>query len=222
MPSARLTQTTATNAEDSIPPKLRLAPRVIGLVLALIPSFACAVGPTRPPALSSSATVLPTPLVEQDELHECGLAAIASLCGYYQVAIPAPARAELARLAEERAGLSGTELRATLEGLGFEVFIFAGTFDRTPTGVLSHLEEGRPLLVMTADDSSNHFSLLIGHDPELANVVLLDPRRGRVLLPNETFQTLWGAVRCFTLLAVPATPLPSSVAHPTPFPETSS
>ncbi|HTE06845.1 MAG TPA: hypothetical protein VK824_11650, partial [Planctomycetota bacterium] len=65
-------------------------------------------------------------------------------------------------------------------------------------------------------DDVNHYSLLIGHDPERANVVLLDPRRGRVLLPDETFQHLWGAVRHFTLLAVPAMPAPSGVARITP------
>jgi ABC-type bacteriocin/lantibiotic exporter with double-glycine peptidase domain len=180
----------------------------------------CAAGPTRPPTLSASATVLPTPLVAQDELHECGLAALSSLCGYYQVPIPEAERLELARVAAEREGLSGAELRTSLQGLGFEVFVFEGTFDHAPTGVLNHIAQGRPLLVMTAGEDVNHYSLLIGHDPELANVVLLDPRRGRVLLPDETFQQLWGAVRRFTLLAVPASPTIVGEARISPRPET--
>jgi ABC-type bacteriocin/lantibiotic exporter with double-glycine peptidase domain len=188
------------------------------LVLAAVVS-GCASGPVRPPTLSASAMVLPTPLVPQDELHECGLAAVSSLCGFYRVEIPEAQRRELAALALEREGLSGAELRAALERLGFEVYVFEGSFDRAPTGVLGHLAHGRPLLVMTSDDSLNHYSLLIGHDPELANVVLLDPRRGRVLLPDETFQRQWGAVRRFTLLAVPASPAGAGLVAIPPVPE---
>jgi ABC-type bacteriocin/lantibiotic exporter with double-glycine peptidase domain len=182
-------------------------------VAALLCSAGCASGTLRPETLSASATVLPTPLVEQDELHECGLAALSTLCGYYQVAIPAAERQELVRLAAEQEGLSGAELRTALLALGFDVFVFEGTFDHAPTGVLNHIEQGRPLLVMTTDDDVNHYSLLIGHDPERFNVVLLDPRRGRVLLPDETFERLWGAVRHFTLLAVPAAPTQVGLAR---------
>jgi predicted double-glycine peptidase len=189
-------------------------------LLAALPTLGCVSGPTRPETLSASATVLPTPLVAQDELHECGLAAVSSLCAYYQVAIPDSQRKELARVAAQEEGLTGAELRDALQTLGFEVYVFEGTFDRSATGVLGHLDQGRPLLVMTSADEVNHYSLLIGHDPELANVVLLDPRRGRVLLPDETFQRLWGAVRHFTLLAVPALPASPGVARISPSPET--
>jgi len=183
---------------------------VVGVIA--LGSVGCAGAPVQRQMLSDSATVLPTPLVEQGELNECGLAALSSLCDYYRVAIPEAERQELARLADEEQGLSGAELRTALQGLGFEVFVFEGTFDQSPTGVLNHIAQGRPLLVMMAHDGANHYSLLIGHDPERGNVVLLDPRRGRVLLPDETFQSLWSAVRHFTLLAVPATPVPADVA----------
>lgn len=173
-------------------------------LLALLLSPGCA--SSRVEQLSASATVLPTPLVEQDELHECGLAAISSLCSFYGVTIPEAERQSLAKTAEEKQGLSGAELRAALQSLGFDVWIFEGSFDRAPTGVLHHVEQGRPLLVMTTDHDQNHYCLLIGHDPELGNVVLLDPRRGRVLLPDQTFEQQWSAVRRFTLLAVPASP----------------
>jgi ABC-type bacteriocin/lantibiotic exporter with double-glycine peptidase domain len=180
-------------------------------LLALV-AAGCASKPIQPQMLSASATVLPIPLVEQDDLHECGLAALTSLCDYYHVAIPEAERKELVRLAAEEQGLSGAELRTALQGLGFDAFVFEGTFDHAPTGVLNHIEQGRPLLVMLMHDDVNHYSLLIGHDPERGNVVLLDPRRGRVLLPDETFQSQWGAVRRFTLLAVPAAPRRPGVA----------
>ena len=186
--------------------------RRVAVGLLALGAAACASTAVRPQQLSDSATVLPTPLVEQGDLNECGLAALSSLCDYYRVEIPEAERQELARLADEEQGLSGAELRTALQGLGFDVFVFEGTFDQSPTGVLNHIARGRPLLVMMAHDGANHYSLLIGHDPERRNVVLLDPNRGRVLLPDETFQSLWGAVRHFTLLAVPAAPVPAGVA----------
>ena len=180
-------------------------PRVLRrLATALAVLLAAGCASSRYETLSPSATVLPTPLVEQDQLHECGLAALSSLCGFYQVPIPEAERADLAQRAAQEQGLTGAELRDALQRLGFEVWIFEGTFDRTPTGVLHHVEQGRPLLVMTDENDQNHYCLLIGHDPELGNVVLLDPQRGRVLLPDETFEQQWSAVRHFTLLAVPA------------------
>jgi ABC-type bacteriocin/lantibiotic exporter with double-glycine peptidase domain len=193
--------------------------RCAAMLALLLPAAGCASGRLRPEMLSPSATVLATPLVEQDELHECGLAALSSLCGFYQVAIPDAEREHLAQLAAEHDGLSGAELRTALQGLGFEVFIFEGSFDHSPTGVLNHVEQGRPLLVMTTEHDLNHYSLLIGHDPEFANVVLLDPLRGRVLLPDTSFERLWGAVRHFTLLAVPVAPTSVGLAHSTPDPE---
>jgi len=197
----------------SITLRTLLSRRCATILALLLPVTGCASGLRRPEPLSASATVLATPLVEQDELHECGLAALSSLCGFYQVTIPEAERKQLASLAAEHEGLSGAELRTALEDLGFEVYIFEGTFDRAPTGVLNHVEQGRPLLVMTTNHDQNHYSLLIGHDPELANVVLLDPLRGRVLLPDETFERLWSAVRHFTLLAVPAAPTSVGLAH---------
>jgi ABC-type bacteriocin/lantibiotic exporter with double-glycine peptidase domain len=180
----------------------RRSPQRLAASITLLLLAACAT--SRPDQLSPSATVLPTPLVAQDELHECGLAAISSLCSFYSVAIPEAERQALAQQAREQEGLSGKELRAALEGLGFEVWIFEGRLDHEPTGALRHVEQGRPLLVMTSEDGRNHYSLLIGHDPELGNVVLLDPRRGRVLLPEPAFEQQWSTVRRFTLLAVPA------------------
>ena len=143
------------------------------ILAALLLAAGCVSGPTRPALVSASGTLLPTPLVAQDELHECSLAALSSLCGYDQVPIPGAKCLDLARRAAEREGLSGAELRRTPEDLGFEVFVFEGTFDRSRASVLNHAVQRRPLLAMTADDKVNHFSLLIGHDPELGNVAKL-------------------------------------------------
>lgn len=183
--------------------------------LALLPLLGCA-GPA--PLLSDDAVVLQLPLVRQDELFECGLVSISALCGYYGVRIPPDLRAELAAVAVEQEGLSGAELRTALETLGMQVFVFPGTLDRTETGLLRQTDRGRPAIVMVSDDGEHHhYCLFLGYDEPRGQIVLLDPRRGRVLLPTEVFARDWGRSRRFTLLSLP---LESSAENPHPEPTT--
>lgn len=167
-------------------------------------SGACASQPNRLQLLSKEAVVLSLPLPEQDEMYECGLATLEVLCEYYGVSIPAEHRKRIAATAEEREGLSGAELRAELEQLGFDVFVFEGTLDRSDTGLYKHIDEGRPLLVMTAPaPERHHYVLFLGYDEPNASVCLLDPARGRIVELRETFDQCWFACNRFTLLAVP-------------------
>lgn len=159
-----------------------------------------------PPPLSASAVVLETPIDVQDELYECGLISISALCGYYGLQIPEAQRLELLQTATDEKGLSGAQLRDALTSVGLEVFVFRGALDDSETGLYHHVDSRRPLIVMTSQDDSNHYSLMIGYDPEYQNVVLLDPRRGRIVLPATTFDGLWANAQRFTLLAVPAGP----------------
>jgi len=179
-------------------------PRTLALLLVLTLAPACR---TRPPLLSSEAVVLELPLVKQDELWECGLVAITALAGYYGVELAPGQRSELAATAVEQEGLSGAELRAALEAAGFQVFIYPGTLDGGPTGLRPQVDAGRPPLVMVSEDGElHHYCLVLGYDPPAGHVVLLDPRRGRVLLPEEIFERSWARSNHFTLLAVPDAP----------------
>jgi ABC-type bacteriocin/lantibiotic exporter with double-glycine peptidase domain len=177
-----------------------MRPLLPGLLLAL--ACACASAGKPPPPLSESAVRLDLPLVRQDALYDCGLASISALCQYWGVAIPDAERAELARTAQERSGLSGDELRTALEQLGLETYLFRGSLDRTPTGLYGHVDAGRPPLVMlSADGSAHHYGLVLGYDEERGNLILLDPRKGEVLMPVALFERNWERCQRFTLLA---------------------
>src|SRR5690348_13176983 len=159
----------------------RLSASACLFVLALA---GCRMAVVEPALLSDSAVMLDLPLVRQDEMYNCGLAAISALCQYWDVAIPEAQRAELARLAKEERGLSGGELRDALEKDGMEVFLFPGTLDRSETGLYRHIDAGRPLLVMVSPDGAlekgHHYCLVLGYDEPRKNLVLLDPARGEV------------------------------------------
>jgi ABC-type bacteriocin/lantibiotic exporter with double-glycine peptidase domain len=171
------------------------------------------------PQLSESAVTLDLPLVRQDDLYACGLASISALCQYWGVPIPAEESAALAALAAEKEGLSGGELCAALERFGMETFLFQGEIDRSPTGLLHHVEAGRPLLVMLSPDGeANHYCLVLGFDEPRANLILLDPRKGEILVPFERFRRDWERCRRFTLLACKketlSTEVPDSIRSP--------
>lgn len=155
--------------------------------------------------MSPRAVLLEVPVIRQDRLYDCGMAAVSALCAYYSVAPDAAAAADLAALAEARQGLSGAEVRDFLEGQGLTTSLFRGTLDHAATGALRHLDAGRPLLVMVSFDEGVlfHYCLLVGYDPGLDTVLLLDPRRGLVLLPMQGFDQAWLPAERFCLIALP-------------------
>lgn len=176
-------------------------PLALPLVLAALGG--CSAPSTRA-ALSSEAKVLDLPFLEQDEMYACGLVSVQVLCSYWNVPIDPVERARLARIAQAEEGLSGGELRESLEQLGFETYLFHGELSHSATGLFRHVDERRPPLVMLSPEpESRHYVLVIGYDEPERNVCLLDPVRGRVIVPYETFETSWAGCERFTLLAVP-------------------
>lgn len=186
------------------------------LAAALAGSIACSTTQSkRFELLSDEAVVLSLPLIEQDADYECGLAAVDVLCGYWGLEIPEDRRRRMTELAQEREGLSGAELREELERLGFEVFLFEGTLDRSETGLYHLVDSGWPALVMTAPRTGTpHYVLFLGYDEPNGNVCLLDPARGRVIEAREVFDQTWSECRRFTLLAIPPAHTPPSQEQP--------
>jgi predicted double-glycine peptidase len=176
----------------------------VSALLACVALTGCRSTKVGSPLLSEQAVMLDLPLVRQDELYNCGLAAISALCQYWDVELPAGERASLARLASDEKGLSGNELRAALESRGLETFLFRGALDRSDTGVYKQIDAGRPLVVMVSPDGkAHHYCLVLGYDEPRQNVVLLDPARGQVLRTTHQFDKDWEACERFTLLACP-------------------
>jgi hypothetical protein len=175
----------------------------------------------RPEALSQEAVMLDLPIVPQDSLYTCGLASISALCQYWRIEIPTPERDDIVQRAKREKGLSGRDLRATLDRLGMDVFLFQGSLDRTPTGLYHHVDQGRPPLVMISPDSSGfHYCLVLGYDEPRGNLILLDPARGQVLTPITAFDRDWARCQRFTLLACPKEEATAEVLASSEFPPT--
>jgi ABC-type bacteriocin/lantibiotic exporter with double-glycine peptidase domain len=184
------------------------------LALVLVTLTGCGIMPYRRADLSSQAVVIETPLTQQDEMYDCGLAAISALCGYYHVEIPESERAQLAQLAETNEGLAGTELVAALKRCGMEVYLYEGSLKDGPTSLQHNIFARRPVLVLTEIAGSPHYGLVVGIDPVSDTVVLLDPLLSRVVMPSADFQSRWELTRRFSLLAVPAHPKVAGNSEP--------
>jgi ABC-type bacteriocin/lantibiotic exporter with double-glycine peptidase domain len=181
-------------------------PRALVALCAALSLTACALSPRSPETLvlTEHTVLLVVPAVPQEELHECGLASLATLCGFHGVAIPAAEQQRLAALAREREGLSGAELRAVLIDLGMEAFLFQGSLDWAATGLYHQIDRGRPPLVMISRDGETmHTCLITGYDPSTESVYLYDPVRGHLRVETDDFDELWSNARRFTLLALP-------------------
>jgi ABC-type bacteriocin/lantibiotic exporter with double-glycine peptidase domain len=177
----------------------------LALVLAAAPGCLHPGFRSEPLEVSSDAIVVDMPVVRQEELHECGLATMAALLGYYSVPFPAEEQARLAELARAGPGLSGDELRDGLRRLGLEAFLYHGTLDRSTGGILGCLDASTPPMVLIASDQDDyHYTLVTGYEPDESGVYLFDPARGHVRMTREEFLSRWLDTGSFTLLAFPA------------------
>ena len=184
--------------------KTQHAPRLL-LATSLV-LCGCASAPSAHES-SSTAKLIDVPYVPQQAAFACGLVAAQSLCSFWRVPIDDATLARLEGTAQGQAGLSGTQIRSELDQLGFETFLFHGKLDHSATGVFRHIDAGRPtLLMLSPKPEHGHYVLLIGYDEALKNGSLLDPARGRVLVPYEDLEQSWNATEHFTLLAVPRLP----------------
>lgn len=171
---------------------------------------ACA-GPGTRGVLSKDAKILDLPIVIQDRMYDCGLVSVSALCKYWNTEIPEAAQVRLSNTAAEKEGLSGAEMCAALDELGFETFLFRGTLDHQATGLFKQIDARRPALVMLeSKPGTHHYVLFIGYDEVEKNACLLDPVRGRVLVPYETFESSWSGCDHFTLVAVPLQAAPET------------
>lgn len=184
--------------------------RVVGisLLLAAFSGSACQTTPHL--VLSENARVLDLPVVRQDEMYACGLASVSALCAFWGRPLPEEASERLARWAREEKGLSGAELCTTLEGLGFETYLFEGEMGHGELGLMTQIDSRRPPLVMLSPHAGeHHYVLFMGYDDSRDAACLLDPVRGSVVESYEAFDKAWSACDRFTLIAVPAV-LPST------------
>ena len=158
---------------------------------------------------------LDVPFVRQAK-NLCGAASVSMILQYWHKASPAgssievppfPDIAEALRSSESK-GVFGSQMKAYLASLGYQVYVFKGRWDDIET----HIAKGRPLIAALGNRSAlDHYVVVTGwNDPE--NVVLVnDPAQRKLLkLDRKNFQKSWEQTACWTLLALPPSLSPAA------------
>lgn len=159
----------------------------------------------NPPAITKDSVVLEVKFVPQPDVKLCGIAVVDMLAGYYGKSIEPVHRESLIRGANGEDGLTGAKIKEYLDGENYFTAIFPGTLNREVSGLYHHLDNRRPLVVMlgTKDKESFHYVMVIGYNPILKNLTLLDPARGQFVVSEEYFLEGWQKANRFMLVAYP-------------------
>jgi uncharacterized protein YvpB len=151
---------------------------------------------------------LDVPFVRQAK-NLCGAASVSMVLQYWQKASPAggsievpsfPDIAEALRSSESK-GIFGSQMKAYVASLGYQVFVFKGQWE----DIKSHISKGRPLIVGLGNRGAlDHYVVVAGwSDPE-SMVLVNDPAQRKLLkLDHKNFQKSWERTACWTLLALP-------------------
>jgi ABC-type bacteriocin/lantibiotic exporter with double-glycine peptidase domain len=152
---------------------------------------------------------LDVPFIKQEK-DGCGAATIAMVMQYWlkQQGKPVGASADAPAIQQELFsakdhGIRASDMERYFRQHGFRTFVFKGKWD----DLRQHLDKGRPLIAAlkpSALESSLHYVVVVGIDPE-QDLVLLNDAAQRKLLKVERarFENQWRAVGSWTLLALP-------------------
>lgn len=138
------------------------------------------------------------PEVRQDDVDDCGPAALAMVLGYWQ------RTPRLGDLEIPKGGMHAADLRTVLRDHGLRAFVIEGSI-----ADLEHeLAAGRPVIVGTMKAVSrkkvrSHYEVVVAYHPVEKRVVTLDPAAGWRVTPLDGFLIEWGASENTAIVAVP-------------------
>lgn len=152
---------------------------------------------------------LDVPFVKQEK-NGCGAASVAMVMQYWQKQQGRSASDSAQANQIQRAlyvpgadGIYASTMERYFQEHGFRTFSFRGEWEI----VQQHLQKGRPLMVAlkpSGTDSSLHYVVVVGLDPEQGIVLLNDPARRKLLKQDRSsFEKQWSATGKWTLLALP-------------------
>ena len=155
---------------------------------------------------------LDVPFVRGDK-NLCGAAAVSMVLQYWQkvtpdTSLPVPSFSRIfqALQSSETEGVLGSQMKAYLASLGYEVFVFKGEWE----DIENHISKGRPLIAALGTRGAlDHYVVVTGLNHPEKVVLINDPARRKLLkLNRKDFQKAWQQTSFWTLLTLP--PHPSS------------
>ena len=160
-------------------------------------------------AAVSQGSWLDVPFVKQEE-NGCGSASIAMVMQYWhkQQGRPSNDSSDAAQIQQAlyvpgTDGIYASAMESYFQEHEFRTFSFRGDWEV----LQQHLQKGRPLIVAlkpSGSDSSLHYVVVVGVDPDQNLLLLNDPARRKLLKQDRSdFEAQWSATGEWTLLALP-------------------
>lgn len=146
-------------------------------------------------------------LVRQRGIKDCGSAALATVLGYLHPGGPAALdrqSIDVALREEPGRGLAAGQLRDYARSHGFDAFVIQGAVED-----LEHeVQAGRPVIVgvhkpLSDGEALAHYEVFIGFNPELDEVLTLDPARGLRRFELPGFLEEWEATGHVAIVVMP-------------------
>jgi len=154
--------------------------------------------------LSPQATVLELPITVPSMPNLCGLSAIEVLTRFHGAVLSDNQRQRLHEAATPKGDIEVAAIADCLRECGFHVAVFSGSLDDSSTGLRQYIQARLPLVVLLGSPTgSSHYILVAGLDPEHGLIIAMDPLRGFLAYPAETFRRQWERCQYATILAVP-------------------
>jgi ABC-type bacteriocin/lantibiotic exporter with double-glycine peptidase domain len=160
-------------------------------------------------ATVSTGAWLDVPFVKQEK-NGCGAASIAMVMQYWQKQQGRSSNDSAQATQIQRAlyvpgadGIYASAMERYFQEHEFRTFSFRGDWEV----LQQHLQKGRPLIVALKPSGSNsslHYVVVVGLDPEQKLLLLNDPARRKLLKQDWSgFEKQWSATGKWTLLALP-------------------
>jgi ABC-type bacteriocin/lantibiotic exporter with double-glycine peptidase domain len=167
----------------------------------------CAVGVVS--AQQSTGLWLDVPFVKQVK-NGCGSASIAMVMQYWhlQQGRTLNDSSDAAKIHEAlyvpgSDGIYASAMERYFQEHEFRTFPFRGDWEI----LQQHLQKGRPLIAAlkpSGSDSTLHYVVVVGLDPEQDHILLNDPAQRKLLKHGRSdFEEQWSATGAWTLLALP-------------------
>lgn len=159
--------------------------------------------------ISASGMWIDVPFVRQQE-KGCGAASISMVLRYWTqhgIEVPPfshdPERIYRLLYSKEDNGIRAEDLARYFHEHGFEPFVFSGEW----RDLEHHLSRGRPLIVTLSLNEKTgplHYVVVVGIHAGEDVILLNDPAQRKLLkMDRSRFEKSWGAMKNWTLLAVP-------------------
>jgi ABC-type bacteriocin/lantibiotic exporter with double-glycine peptidase domain len=142
-------------------------------------------------------------LVSQRGRHDCGVAALTTVVGYWQPAATMDSVAQAVGPIDDRRGVPAGRLRAVAQAHGLKAFLIEGSLDDLQHEVVHRRPVILGLVGAEHGHLYGHYDVVVGVNPSRRLFLLADPRGAWRQVKADDLLTVWRPTRQLALVIFP-------------------